>query len=57
MADLYAYVAGRVGITPTFDVQGQLSPGVLIYPTLLDDSVMYVMISDAAEDDENRSEG
>ena len=50
VADLYTYVAGRVGITPIFDVQGQLSPGVLIYPTLLDDSVMYVMISDAAED-------
>lgn len=50
VADLYTYVAGRIGITPIFDVQGQLSPGVLIYPTLLDDSVMYVMISDAAED-------
>ena len=49
-ADLYTYVAGRVGLAPMFDLQGQLSPGVLIYPTLLDDSVLYVMISDGAED-------
>lgn len=49
-ADLYTYVAGRVGLIPVFDLQAQLSAGVLIYPTVLDDSVMYVMISDAAED-------
>ncbi|HMB84222.1 MAG TPA: beta-galactosidase [Terriglobales bacterium] len=49
-ADLYAYVAGRVGIAPIFEVQSALSPGVLIYPTVLEDSVMYVMVSDAAED-------
>ena len=49
-ADLYTYVAGRVGEAPMFDLQAQLSPGVLIYPTVLEDSVLYVMISDAAED-------
>jgi hypothetical protein len=49
-ADLYSYVAGRIGIAPAFDLQGTLSPGVLIYPTVLEDSVMYVMVSDAAED-------
>jgi hypothetical protein len=49
-ADLYTYVAGRVGLAPMFDLQGQLSPGVLIYPTVLDDSMLYVMISDGAED-------
>lgn len=49
-ADLYAYVAGRVGIAAAFDLQGTISPGVLIYPTVLEDSVMYVMVSDAAED-------
>jgi hypothetical protein len=27
-----------------------LSSGVLIYPTVLDDAVVYVMVSDAAED-------
>ncbi len=57
-ADLYAYVAGRIGIAPMFELQSELqpdlqrtlSPGVLIYPTVLDDSVLYVMVSDAAED-------
>jgi len=49
-ADLYAYVAGRIGITPAFDLQSNVSPGVLIYPTVLEHSVMYVMVSDAAED-------
>jgi hypothetical protein len=49
-ADLYTYVAGRVGLAPMFDLQAQLSPGLLIYLTALDDSVMYVIISDSAED-------
>jgi hypothetical protein len=33
-----------------FDLQLPVSTGVLIYATVLDDSVMYVMVSDAAED-------
>jgi hypothetical protein len=33
-----------------FDLQMPLTSGVLVYPTVLDDSVLYVMISDAAED-------
>ncbi len=57
-ADLYAYVAGRVGVAPLFeikaevqsDVQSALSPGVLIFPTVLDDSVLYVIVSDTAQD-------
>jgi len=53
-ADLYAYVSGRLGITPMFDIlpaaHANLSSGVLIYPTVLDDAVVYVMVSDAAED-------
>src|SRR5579862_588239 len=49
-ADLYAYVAGQVGIESAFELRSAISPGVLIYPTVLDDSVMYVMVSDAAED-------
>lgn len=49
-AALYAYVAGRVGITPMFDTQAPLSPGVLVWPTVLQDSVMYVLLSDNAED-------
>ena len=49
-AALYAYVAGRVGITPMFDLQAPLSPGVLVWPTVLQDSVSYVLLSDNAED-------
>ncbi len=53
-ADLYAYVADRLGVAPMFELQSErqsaASPGVLIFPTVLDDSVLYVMVSDAAED-------
>jgi hypothetical protein len=53
-AELYTYVAGRIGLAPMFelppDVQASVSPGVLIYPTELDDSVLYVFVSDAAQD-------
>jgi hypothetical protein len=46
-AALYSYVAGRVGITPAFDLESALSPGVLIFPIELRDSVMFVIMSDA----------
>jgi len=49
-ADLYISVASRVGITPAYDTSVPLAPGVLVYPTILDDSVMYIMISDSADD-------
>jgi hypothetical protein len=49
-ADLYQYVASRAGIAPIFDVSGSLSPGVLIYPTVFDDSILYTIISDYADD-------
>jgi Beta-galactosidase len=49
-AALYSYVAGRVGITPLFDVQSTLSPGMLIFPTVLEDSVLYIISSETAED-------
>jgi len=49
-ANLYAYVAGKLGLVPLFDLQSAVLPGVLIYPTVLDDSVLYVMVSDAADD-------
>jgi hypothetical protein len=49
-AALYSYVAGRVGIAPLFDLQSALSPGVLVYPIVLEDAVLYVMASESAED-------
>jgi hypothetical protein len=48
-ADLYSYVAGRVGIIPMYDVQGPLSPGVMVFPIVLQDSVMYIFASDSAD--------
>jgi hypothetical protein len=49
-AELYALVAKRVGITPMFELQSAISTGVLVYPTVLDDSVFYVLVSDNGED-------
>ncbi len=49
-AALYSYVAGRAGIAPLFDLQSALSPGVLVFPIVLEDSVLYIMASESAED-------
>jgi hypothetical protein len=49
-ADLYAFVASRLNIKPMFSLQSPIPPGVLIFPSMLADSVLYVMISDSAND-------
>jgi hypothetical protein len=49
-SDLYSYVAGRLNITPMFSAQVALPPGILLFPTVLADSVLYVMVSDSAND-------
>ncbi len=49
-ADLYSYVANRLNIAPMFSQQSPLPPGVLVFPTVLADSVLYVVISDSAND-------
>jgi hypothetical protein len=51
-AKLYSYVLKKSGVEPMFESEHELSPGVLIYPTVLQDSVMYVMVSDDAADTE-----
>ena len=48
-ADIYSYVASRVGIQPQFELATPLSPGVMAYPITLEDSVLYVFVSDNAE--------
>ena len=48
--EVYNYVLGRVGIAPAFTLAAPLPAGVLIYATVLQDSVLYVMASDSAED-------
>ena len=47
-AALYQYVAGKVGVTSMYDLQGTVSPGVLVFPIAMRDSVLYVMVSEAA---------
>jgi hypothetical protein len=49
-AALYSYVAGRVGAAATYDLLGQVSPGVLIFPIVLQGSVLYIMASESMED-------
>jgi hypothetical protein len=50
VAELYAYVAAKAGITPSFELLTPLSPGVLVYPMELKDAVMYILISDNADE-------
>jgi len=49
-ADLYSYVASRLNITPMFTTQSPLPGGILVFPTALADSVLYVLASDSADD-------
>ena len=49
-ADLYAYVAERLGIKPMFEPLSALSTGILVYPIVLEKSVLYVMTSEDADD-------
>jgi hypothetical protein len=49
-AQLYSYVTSRLKITPMFTQQTPLPPGVLVFPTVLADSVLYVFVSDSAND-------
>lgn len=49
-ADLYTYISARVNITATFSTQTPLPAGVLVFPTVLADSVLYVLVSDSAND-------
>ncbi len=48
-ADIYSYVAGRVGMQPQFELATPLSPGVMVYPITLEDAILYVFVSDNAE--------
>jgi hypothetical protein len=48
-ADVYSYVTGRVGIEPQFEVATTASAGVMAYPITLEDSVLYILVSDSAQ--------
>jgi hypothetical protein len=47
-AEVYRYVAQRVGLSPQFEMQSPLPNGVLVYPIVLDDAVLYVFTSENA---------
>jgi hypothetical protein len=49
-ASVYRYVLNRVGVSPPFEMTNSLSPGVMIYPTVLRDAILYVITSETAED-------
>jgi len=49
-ADLYSYVSAKIGIKPSFELQTPLSSGILIFPVVFEDSILYVMTSEDAED-------
>ena len=49
-AALYAYISTRLNIAPMFRVQSPLPAGILVYLTVLADSVLYVLVSDSAND-------
>lgn len=49
---LYAYVLKKAGVQPMFEIEHEMSPGLLVYPTVLQDAVMYVMVSDDSQDAE-----
>lgn len=49
-AEMYSYVAARANAESPFSSQGKIPAGVLVYPTVLADAVLYVLVSDSAED-------
>jgi hypothetical protein len=46
--EFYRYVMGELGINPLFEATA-LSPGIMCYPIPLENSVLYVIVSDNAE--------
>jgi len=49
-AGLYAYVTARLGLIPPFKADSPIPSGVLVFPTSLADSSLYILISDSADD-------
>ncbi len=49
-AELYSFVVTRIGIAPPFSPLTPVPPGVLLFPTVMADSVLYVIVSDSDQD-------
>lgn len=48
--ELYKYVTAQLRIKPMFELSSPLPPSVLVYSTELDNSVLYVLESESADD-------
>jgi len=48
--ELYNYVTSRAGLTPAFDLLSPLPSGILVYATALQDSLLYILISDSTDE-------
>jgi len=51
-AAIYSAVLDELGIAPPFDLKRELSPGVLVYPVILEDATLYIIVSESPEDSE-----
>jgi hypothetical protein len=49
-SQLYSHVAGKLALAPRFELRSPLPPGVLVYVTELDDSVLYIFENEFAAD-------
>ncbi|HTU33278.1 MAG TPA: hypothetical protein VMF66_05705 [Candidatus Acidoferrum sp.] len=49
-AKLYSAMFSDLGLASPFELKSPVAPGVLIYPTILRDSVLYVMVSETDQD-------
>ena len=49
-ADLYAYAAGQAGVAAAYRPLSPVAPGILVYSTSFTDSLVYVFVSDSADD-------
>ncbi|HWJ46994.1 MAG TPA: hypothetical protein VNS62_05040, partial [Candidatus Udaeobacter sp.] len=49
-AELYSFVVTRIGTAPPFSPLTPVPPGVLLFPTVMADSVLYVIVSDSDQD-------
>jgi hypothetical protein len=49
-ARLYAHVLGRLALGAPFESKSALPSGILVYPTVLADAVLYVIVSERVDD-------
>jgi hypothetical protein len=49
-AAIYSAVFKDIGLKPPFEMKSPSAPGVLIYPTVLHDAILYVMVSENDRD-------